>query len=76
MMSCCSALSSSCASIVSDSGVLDRRGFTSFQISTTGQEALPAPERAQFEADLARVNSDLRDIRFLPFLTLGVTLRF
>ncbi len=59
-------------------GILAELGarITSFQISTTGQEALPAPARAQFEADLARVNSDLRDIRFLPFLTLGVTLRF
>ena len=50
--------------------------FTSFEVSTTGQDALPAAERAQFDADLAKVNSDLSDHKVLPFLTLGVSYSF
>lgn len=50
--------------------------ITSLEVSTTGQEALNAADRAQFEADLAQVNSDLRDIKLLPFITLGVSYRF
>jgi hypothetical protein len=51
--------------------------FTSFEVSTTGQDAITNPaERAQFDADLAQANRDLSDIKLLPFLTLGVSYRF
>ena len=50
--------------------------ITSLEVSTTGQDALSATERAQFDVDLAQVNSDLSDIKLLPFITLGVGYRF
>ena len=50
--------------------------ITSLEVSTTGQDALNATDRAQFDADLAQVNSDLSDIKVLPFITLGVSYKF
>lgn len=50
--------------------------LTSFELSTTGQEALGAADRAQYEADLAQANRDLSDVKLLPFLTLGMTYKF
>jgi len=50
--------------------------ITSLEISTTGQDALNATDRAQFDADLAQANSDLNDIKLLPFITLGMTYKF
>jgi hypothetical protein len=50
--------------------------FTSFEFSTTGQEALTPVLRNQFDADLAQVNRDLSDVKVLPFITLGVTYKF
>lgn len=50
--------------------------FTSFEFSTTGQEALTPVLRNQFDADLAQANRDLSDVKVLPFITLGVTYKF
>jgi hypothetical protein len=50
--------------------------ITSFEVTTSGQDALAPADRAQFDADLAQVNSDLSDIKVLPFLTLGVSYKF
>ena len=51
--------------------------ITSLEVSTTGQENITSPtERAQFDEDLAQVNSDLSDVKILPFITLGVSYKF
>ncbi|OAN70104.1 hypothetical protein A8B83_14980 [Rhodobacteraceae bacterium EhC02] len=51
--------------------------FTSLELTTTGQDSITNPtERAQFDADLAQANSDLSDIKILPFITLGVSYKF
>lgn len=51
--------------------------ITSLEVSTTGQDSITNPtERAQFDADLAQANSDLSDIKILPFLTLGISYNF
>jgi hypothetical protein len=51
--------------------------ITSLEISTTGQDAIAdAAERARFDADLAQANRDLSDVKFLPFVTLGVSYNF
>ena len=51
--------------------------ITSLEISTTGQDLIAdAAERAQFNADLAQANRDLSDVKFLPFVTLGVSYNF
>ncbi|MDP5335439.1 MAG: hypothetical protein NWT12_16170 [Paracoccaceae bacterium] len=51
--------------------------FTSLELTTTGQDSITNPtERAQFDADLAQANSDLSDIKILPFVTLGVSYKF
>ena len=50
--------------------------FTSFELTTTGQEALAPVLRNQFDADLAQANRDLSDAKILPFITLGVTYKF
>jgi hypothetical protein len=51
--------------------------ITSLEVSTTGQDQITNPaERAQFDADLAQVNRDLRDMKVVPFLTLGVSYKF
>jgi hypothetical protein len=50
--------------------------FTSFELTTTGQEALTPVLRNQFNADLAQANRDLSDAKVLPFITLGVTYNF
>lgn len=51
--------------------------ITSLELTTIGQDSITNPtERAQFDADLAQANSDLSDIKILPFITLGVSYRF
>lgn len=50
--------------------------ITSLEVTATGQDALLPADRTQFDADLAQVNSDLSDIKVLPFLTLGVSYKF
>lgn len=51
--------------------------FTSLEVTTTGQENITNPvDRAQFDRDLAQVNSDLNDFKVLPFLTIGVSYKF
>ena len=50
--------------------------FTSFELTTTGQDALLPGDRNQFNADLAQVNRDLSDVKVLPFITLGITYNF
>jgi hypothetical protein len=51
--------------------------ITSLKLTTTGQENITdAGKRADFDADLAQVNSDLSDIKVLPFITLGVSYKF
>lgn len=51
--------------------------ITSLEISTTGQDLIAdAAERAQFNADLAQANRDLSDVKFLHFVTLGVSYNF
>lgn len=62
----------------SNFGVVAEAGarITSLEISTTGQEALDAADRAQFEDDLAQANRDLSKIKVLPFVTLGAVFRF
>lgn len=49
---------------------------TSMQLSVTGQEALPAAQRADFETDLATVNDDLKKLGVLPFANLALAYRF
>ena len=51
--------------------------ITSLELTTTGQDSITNPtERAQFDADLAQANSDLSDIKILPFITLGLSYNF
>jgi hypothetical protein len=50
--------------------------FTSLKVSTTGQEVLDPVVRNQFNFDLEQANRDLRDVKILPFVTLGVTYKF
>ena len=51
--------------------------ITSLELTTIGQDSITNPtERAQFDADLAQANSDLSDIKILPFITLGVSYTF
>lgn len=51
--------------------------ITSLKVTTTGQDDITNPtERANFDRDLAQVNSDLNDFKVLPFLTIGVSYKF
>jgi len=51
--------------------------ITSLKVSTIGQDSITNPtERANFDRDLAQVNSDLNDFNILPFLTIGVSYKF
>lgn len=49
---------------------------SSLSVSTTGQENLSATDRADFDADIADVNSDLDDFGLVPFISIGVSFRF
>ncbi len=50
--------------------------FNTFELTTTGQNALSEADRATYEADLAEVNDDLEDAGFLPFFALGASVSF
>lgn len=50
--------------------------LSSLSISATGQNQLNAADRAQFNADLQRVNDDLNGIRAIPFVSIGARFEF
>ncbi len=43
---------------------------------TASDASIPAGQKAQFAADVAKVNKDLKDIPATPYLTLGLSYRF
>ena len=50
--------------------------FTGMTLTTTGQETLSASDQARYNADLADVNTDLRDIQAIPFVSIGARFEF
>ena len=49
---------------------------TDMELSVTGQEALPASERASFDRSIAGINEDLDEIGVLPFVSIGLSYAF
>ena len=50
--------------------------ISTFSVTTTGQDALPPADRAQFDADIDSLNNDLDDFGAIPYVSLGVSFSF
>lgn len=50
--------------------------FTTMEVSTTGQENLPAAVQTQYQTSLDEVNSELSKVGVLPFFAIGVSYKF